>query len=110
MLNKRFVLLLGFMGKVRFDKTGGGINYQCMPPRPEYNRYYSANGGSGGRYDGFIAGVEYQTYKYQVFPAEAHDDNVPCALCHTSNRSMVTMIPAQINCPTGWEKEYKGIY
>ena len=101
---------LGFTGKARYQKTGGGINYQCMPLRPEYNRYYGANGGSGTIYDGYIAGVEYQSWFYGVFPNEAHDDNAPCAVCYAESRSSVLMIPAQRTCPTGWQKEYEGDY
>ena len=79
-----------------------------MPFEPEYNRYYGANGGSGDVYDGYIAGVEYQTGSYGVFPNEAHDNNVPCAVCYAESRSSVLMIPARRTCPTSWQKEYEG--
>ena len=79
-----------------------------MPLEPEYNRYYGANGGSGVVYDGYIAGVEYQTGSYGVFPNEARNNNVPCAVCYAGSRSSVLTIPAWRTCPTGWQKEYEG--
>ena len=82
MINKIVDVTVGFAGKTKYDKAGGGINYQCMPLRPEYNRYYGANGGSGTVYDGYIAGVEYQSWSYGVFPNEALQQNVPCAVCY----------------------------
>ena len=109
MINKIVDVTVGFAGKTKYDKAGGGINYQCMPLRPEYNRYYGANGGSGTIGEGHIAGVEYQTFSSGVFPNEAHDDNVPCAVCYAERRSSVLMMPARRTCPTGWKKEYEGI-
>ena len=32
----------------------------------------------------------------------------PCVVCHVSTRSIQIMIPAMVNCPTGWTKEYGG--
>ena len=102
-------MIAGFAGNSRYDHVGGGTNYQCMPNQAVYNKYYGNSGGVGTVYNGFIAGVEYQTYTYGVFPNEAHDDNVPCAVCYANNRPSVIMIPAQRNCPTDWQKEYEGI-
>ena len=107
-MTKSVDITIGLAGKIRFDQTGGGINYQCMPLRPEYNRHYGANGGRGTVYDGYIVGVEYQSWSYGVFPNEAHDENVPCAVCYAESRSSVLMIQAQRNCPSGWQKEYEG--
>ena len=80
-----------------------------MPLQPEYNRYYGANGGSGRVYDGYIAGVEYQSHSYGVFPNEAHDNNAPCAVCYADSRPSVMMIPAKRTCPDDWQMEYEGI-
>ena len=81
-----------------------------MPETPEYNRYYSANGGVGNWIGGYVAGVEYDTFTYGVFPNEAHKNNVPCSVCYVNNRPSVIMIPAKRNCVTGWTKEYEGIF
>ena len=37
-----------------------------------------------------------------------HDTDVPCAVCHVSNRTAVYMVPAKYTCPTGWTREYYG--
>ena len=37
-----------------------------------------------------------------------HDHNVPCAVCHTSQRSSKLMIPGKITCPQSWTEEYEG--
>ena len=50
-----------------------------------------------------VYGVEYE---YPVHGT--HDDNAPCALCFTSNRSVVITIPAKYSCPSGWTREYYG--
>ena len=80
-----------------------------MPFEPEYNRYYGANGGVGTWYSGYIAGVEYQSHSYGIFPNEANDDNAPCAVCYANNRPSVMMIPAKRTCPDNWQMEYEGI-
>ena len=36
------------------------------------------------------------------------DLSAPCVVCHVSTRSIQIMIPAMVNCPTGWTKEYGG--
>ena len=101
--------MTGFTGNSRHNQTGGGTNYQCMPNQAVYNKYYGNSGGSGPVYNGYVAGVEYKTWSYGVFPNEAHDDNVPCAVCYAEDRSSVMMIPAQRDCPMDWLKEYEGI-
>ena len=37
-----------------------------------------------------------------------YDHEVPCAVCHVSNRTAVYMVPAKYTCPTGWTSEYYG--
>ena len=37
---------------------------------------------------------------------DRHD--VSCAVCRTSTRSTMVMIPAKASCPTSWTKEYFG--
>ena len=34
--------------------------------------------------------------------------DIPCAVCHASNRTAVYMVPAKYTCPTGWIREYYG--
>jgi len=55
-----------------------------------------------------MAGAEYQSYQYGIFPDNIYDQNVPCARCYTENRPATMMIPAKRTCPGGWTKEYEG--
>ena len=92
---------LGFIGASRFSEPGGASNYLCMPKDPEYKsdlNYRSSKDGYS-----VVYGVEYE---YPVHGT--HDDNAPCALCFTSNRSSLITIPAKYSCPPGWTREYYG--
>ena len=82
-----------------WNKSGGGINYLCMPDTPQYTLRYRPGTQShseihGTEYEGPIAGTQ--------------DHNVPCAVCYASTRDGVLMIPAWTSCPTGWTREYYG--
>ena len=101
--------MIGFAGNEKYDQPGGGTNFQCMPNGAVYNKYYGNSGGVGAQSSGFIAGVEYQSWFYGIFPDIANDNNVPCAVCYSNNRPSVMMIPAHRTCPTDWQKEYEGI-
>ena len=94
------ILLTGFAAGTYYSKKGGGVNYQCMPHRPEYNSY--STGGSS-----VLSGVEYETANNGLFSSNIHNQNVPCARC-LAPRSAVMMYPAKRTCPTGWSKEYEG--
>ena len=97
--------ITGFAAGSYYGNTGGGVNYQCLHTEPEYNTYYSGSGG----YFSVISGAEYESLSYGIFPSAAFQQNVPCARCYTQ-RSAVVMIPSRRSCPTGWSKEYEGIY
>ena len=32
--------------------------------------------------------------------------NAPCAVCNVPDKSTTIMIPARLDCPTGWTREY----
>ncbi len=89
----------GRAGGTYFRDIGGGANYLCMPENPDYVLPHKPgiNGDSnvhGGEYQNPIRGT--------------HDYNVPCAVCYTSIRETVLMIPAKAYCPSGWTREYYG--
>ncbi|XP_067931135.1 uncharacterized protein [Watersipora subatra] len=77
-----------------------------MPKDPEYNSFSNINHNQW--LGSWIAGTEYQTHLYGIFPDNAHDQNVPCARCHTGNRSALMMLPGKRTCPNGWVREYEG--
>ena len=81
-----------------YTQTGGGANYLCIIKEPIYNSttvpvYYS-----------YLYGSEYE---HPVFNS-LHQQNVPCAVCHTSQRSSKLMIPGTTTCPQSWTEEYEG--
>ena len=82
---------------------GGGANYLCLPKDPEYLQYTSGQ----QSYRATLGGVEYQFQSTQVH-SDKHDHNGPCAVCYTPNRIAKLMIPAKVNCPSSWTREYYG--
>ena len=84
------------------QRTGGGVNYLCMPEVPDYLRYQAGVQGHS-----LVYGTEYQTYRLGPL-ASVHNHNVPCAVCHTSTRAAVVKIPAKTQCPQTWTLEYSG--
>ena len=89
-----------------FTEQGGGANHLCLPEQPQYS-IYTAGRQSGRAY---LYGAEYQTGAgYANSPLRSfHDYNVPCAVCYSSTRETVVMIPARLSCPSSWTREYYG--
>ena len=78
-----------------YTHRGGGTNYLCLPEQPRYSNYTA--GTQVGR--AYFYGAEYQTGRGVGFdgPLSAiNDHNVPCAVCYTSTRETVVMIPARV--------------
>ena len=73
-----------------------GTDFICLPTDPEYTSSTSV----GSLY---VYEVEYHTH-----PAGLMNHNAPCAVCYTSPRATVLMIPAKLTCPQNWTTEYTG--
>ncbi len=82
---------------------GGGVNYLCLPEEPEYWSDYQA----GDYGAGYVYGAEYEAWKAGPLHS-MYDHNVPCAVCYTTTRESVLMLPARITCPQHWTLEYNG--
>ncbi|XP_052068527.1 short-chain collagen C4-like [Mytilus californianus] len=78
---------------------GGASNMLCLPNNPEL----SDKEGSGAS---FIFGTEFEGNQ---FASDSSDNDVPCALCRSSNTTSSVMIPGRKTCYTGWKEEYNGI-
>ena len=88
-----------------YNEKGGGANYLCLPEQPQYSTYTA--GTQAGR--AFLYGAEYQTAGLDNGPLRSfHNHNVPCAVCYTSARETIVMIPARLSCPSSWTREYYG--
>ena len=89
----------GRAGGEWYDSSGGGANYLCMPPDPQYTLRYR----SGFQNNARVYGTEYEDHIQ-----ETYNHNVPCAVCLAAPRETVLMIPAKTTCPTSWTTEYTG--
>ena len=88
-----------------WSEKGGGANYLCLPEQPQYSSY--TPGTQEGR--AYLYGAEYEAGSYTNGPLRSfHNHNVPCAVCYTSARETVVMIPARLSCPSSWTREYYG--
>ena len=93
------LLYEGIAGGSRWDQSGGGANYLCLPKVPQYLSTAVPPVHS------YLYGAEYRT-KNSIFSKHSH--SVPCAVCYTSTKSTKIMIPAQTTCPKSWTTEYVG--
>ena len=94
----------GRAGGSWYSKTGGAANYLCMPDDPDYLLFASGNQGRN-----YVYGVEYGPMSNQPFrQPNVYAHNAPCAVCFTTSRDTVMMIPAKTQCPTSWTTEYIG--
>ena len=91
----------GITGGTQHYQEGGGANHLCMPKDPKYSNTLNYEGGVQGA--AHVYGSEYQDPIHGT-----HDHNVPCAVCYVSTRPAVLMIPAKIDCPKNWTREYYG--
>ena len=42
------------------------------------------------------------------FAGNLFNNDVPCAVCHVTDRQAKVMVPARKQCPVGWTHEYHG--
>ena len=88
-----------------YREKGGAANYLCLPEQPQYSTYTAGQQISRA----YLYGAEYQTAYDEIGPLSSFNNhNVPCAVCYTSTRETVVMIPARITCPSSWTREYYG--
>ena len=92
----------GRAGGTFYTTQGGAANKLCLPEDPDY---LTETAGFSGQ--SIIHGAEYRfSGNFPGLDLSLH--NVPCAVCHVSTRTSVLMIPAKIQCPSSWTREYYG--
>ena len=102
--HNHFHFSIGIAGGKWHAHTGSGSNYLCLPEDPEYDDYQAGV----STYRAYVYSGEYQVYSdFPPFSGK-HDHDVPCAVCRTTNRGSLMTIPAKMNCPIDWTKEYHG--
>lgn len=85
---------LVYSGKVAGSLNG--TNYMCMPDDADY--FPNHTQGS----------LTMNAVEFSNHPSVENNCYATCAVCYTSTRSTVMMIPAKLQCPTNWTSEYKG--
>ena len=85
-----------------YNQIGGGSNRLCLPKVPKYSSHQPGVQGHSP-----LHGSEYQSESGSPLPG-VFQHNVPCAVCYVSTRSVVYIVPARDDCPSGWTLEYKG--
>ena len=94
----------GRAGGSLYSQSGGGSNPQCLPLDPNFLTEIS-----GIQSRALMFGAEYETNTdSNSYLHGRHNHDVPCVVCHVSNRTAVYMVPAKYTCPTGWTREYYG--
>ena len=88
------------------NSRGGGSNHVCLPNLPELDELPVIPGEQSGLHNQ-ITGGEYLTGSGPNLQHLTNQD-VPCALCYTPERGSMVMIPAKVNCPELWTREYYG--
>ena len=95
----------GRAGGANYNQRGGGSNPQCLPLDPKFLTPISGI----QSHRGLMYGAEYETQTDSNSHVHGRQDtDVPCAVCHVSNRTAVYMVPANYTCPSGWTREYYG--
>ena len=94
---------------------GSAANFLCLHSHPEWGTVFNGHQFTTGSIWGASYGLVYTgSGKNPVFSSENNGGNAlsmqpaPCAICEVPGRTQSIMIPARINCPTGWTKEYSG--
>ena len=85
-----------------YTHEGAAVDPLCLPPNPQYLKFHSGYQGSARVY-----GAEYEIRTGSPID-QAHNHNVPCALCQAYGRTNKIMIPSRYECPPGWNTEYYG--
>ena len=99
------LLYSGRAGGAYWSIKGGGAEKLCLPDKPEYLPNTS-NIAQNIPSSPHVHGAEYE---YSAGPnSDVFQRNVPCAVCYASAKSSTLMIPAKIECPPTWTREYYG--
>ena len=92
----------GTAGGSYYGHSGGAANIICMPSDPNHLQYQSGQQGYSNMYGVRIRGSSgqplYSSSNYYM----------SCAVCFVPTRDTILTIPAKVNCPSKWTREYYG--
>ena len=92
----------GTAGGSYYSHSGGAANIICMPRDPDHLRYSSGQQGYSNLYGVRLDGDSSQPL------SRAYNYYLPCAVCYVCTRDTILKIPAKVNCPANWTREYYG--
>ncbi|CAC5406421.1 unnamed protein product [Mytilus coruscus] len=81
-----------------YGESGSAAEYVSLPPDPNYIK-------TSGSEVGHMYGGEFDN---NFFATNSDNEDVPCALCRTTQHTSVIMIPGKKTCYCGWKIEYHG--
>ncbi|XP_013403006.1 short-chain collagen C4 isoform X2 [Lingula anatina] len=101
----------GVVGSSWYDHNGGGATYLCLPHDPQWGTVTE-----GYQSKSYMYGVEFEMYNNDPFLktnvdrkiTSLQDHTAVCAVCRIPTRTSQVMIPAKMDCPASWTKEYGG--
>ena len=101
--NDTQLVYAGRAGGSKFNVQGGGVDRLCLPSDPDY--ITNPRSTTPLLYS-VLHGAEYDTHNGPQHSFRDH--NVPCAVCYSSTRAVMIMVPAKTVCPSSWTREYYG--
>ena len=99
------VVYSGIVASSHYKENGGGANYLCLPNDPQ--PLETTPGVQGDRAKLYGVDYHFQPDQSNVLN-NVSTHNPPCAVCYTSQRETVLMLPAKHTCPSSWTLEYAG--
>ena len=97
------VSIKGYAGGGMYNQSGAAAEYVCLPRDPNLITNVVSTNSWG--HTTHIYGAEYED---NVFGSNVFQNDVPCAVCHTTHTSSVLVIPGRNHCNNGWKFEYNG--
>jgi len=94
----------GMMAGEHYTHNGGGYQYLCMHPQPQWPPGYS-NGNQNGN---LLYGTEYQNQGTSV-GNKNHDRDAACAVCQQMSSTAVYVQWGRQSCAHGHTTEYAGL-
>lgn len=92
----------GFMAAAHTGHTGGGANFICMHPEPQFPEgYHKNNVGSN-----YLYGAEYRDSQSMD---KNHCEDASCSVCEHKTSSSVYIQWGRVSCSDGHHTEYTGI-
>ena len=105
--NGTAMVYTGYAAGDHYTHSGGSPDMLCLPEEPIWAKHDASLNYVGG----YLYGVEYEMDNGRdksILGKGIFQQDVPCAVCETQQRSRRVMIPGRTECYDGWTAEYWG--